>query len=154
MTKLLANNYLSLISRIILGLIFMTAGAEKISDPESFAVAIENYRLFPVITINLIALTLPWLEFVIGLFLIFGIYVKENVFIINVLLVLFIIFVLSAFLRGLDIECGCFGTRDGQKVGIYKILENMGLLLLGLQLLFFYKPSFSILNLHRKVESS
>ena len=38
--------------------------------------------------------------------------------------------VLAALLRGLDIECGCFGTADASRVGVVKVLENFGMLAL------------------------
>jgi len=41
---------------------------------------------------------------------------------------LFFLVVGAAVARGLDIECGCFGTADASHVGIAKLLENTGLL--------------------------
>lgn len=52
--------------------------------------------------------------------------------------------VLTAILRGLDIDCGCFGTSDGQKVGLLKIGENIGLIILSLYIFFFGNNSFSL----------
>ena len=146
MKKILENKYLLLASRIILGLVFIFAGAEKISDPDHFAAAISNYRIFPIFTLNLIAITLPWLEVVAGSFLLFGVSIKENSIIIGTLMLVFTMLVLIALLRGLDINCGCFGTHEAQKVGLLKILENIGLLLLSIYIYFFNNNSFSIEN--------
>ena len=41
------------------------------------------------------------------------------------LLVIFIVAIIISLFRGLDINCGCFGTVDGAKVGLQKILENI-----------------------------
>ena len=144
MRKLLSNKYLVLTSRIVLGIVFIFAGAEKIAGPDSFAVAISNYRIFPVFTLNIIAITLPWLEVVAGLLVIFGISIKENSAIIGTLMVAFTVMVFIALLRGLDIDCGCFGTFDAQKVGFQKILENVGLILLSFHVFFFNQNSFSL----------
>lgn len=144
MQKLLSNKYLLLVSRIILGIVFIFAGAEKIADPDHFAVAISNYKIFPVFSLNIIAITLPWLEVVAGILLLFGISIKENSAIIGTLMIIFTLMVLTALLRGLDIDCGCFGTSDGQQVGLLKIIENIGLILLSLHIFFFNKNSFSI----------
>jgi len=144
MKKILTNKYLLLFSRIILGLVFIFAGAEKISDPEQFAVAISNYRIFPVLTLNIISITLPWLEVFAGILLLFGISIKENSAIVGSLMIFFTVFVFAALLRGLDIDCGCFGTSDGQKVGLLKILENIGLIILSFHLYFFNQNSFSL----------
>ncbi|MBU2494817.1 MAG: DoxX family membrane protein [Bacteroidetes bacterium] len=146
MKDILRNKYLLLVSRIILALIFVFAGIEKISNPEQFAVSISNYRIFPVISLNIIAITLPWLEVITGVLLLFGVAVKENSAVIGTLMILFTVFVFTAMLRGLDIDCGCFATSDGQKVGLIKILENIGLILLSIHVYFFHHKLFSIEN--------
>jgi uncharacterized membrane protein YphA (DoxX/SURF4 family) len=48
MMAIINNKYLNLILRIILGLIFIFSGVEKISNPVEFAQSIENYRLLPI----------------------------------------------------------------------------------------------------------
>jgi hypothetical protein len=45
---------------------------------------------------------------------------------------LFVFVVAAAVARGLDIECGCFGTSDASRVGTAKLIENVGLLALAL----------------------
>jgi uncharacterized membrane protein YphA (DoxX/SURF4 family) len=135
LNKIFNNEFLLLAARIILGFVFLFAAVSKITEPESFAQAIANYKLLPDFLINISAVILPWIELCAGLFLLFGISVKENSAILSGLLVIFIASIFISILRGLDIECGCFGTVDGSKVGLQKILENVGLLLLGLILL-------------------
>jgi len=130
----LNNKYLLLAYRIFLGAFFIFSSIDKINDPESFAVSIENYRLFPVFIVNVIAITLPWIELVTGLLILMGIRVKENSFIINILLVTFNLLLIIALLRGLDIDCGCFGSAYSQKVGFLKISENFLLLFFGILL--------------------
>jgi uncharacterized membrane protein YphA (DoxX/SURF4 family) len=145
--KILSNKYLLLISRILLAGIFIVAGSLKISDPGGFGDAIENYRIFPTIMINLVAITLPWIELICGILLLLGIIVKENIIVINSLLLIFLVIIIAAVIRGLDIECGCFGTSDGAVVGIQKIIENFIMLLLGLQIYKFDKGDFSLNSL-------
>ncbi len=137
MTKILRNKFILLAAQFFIGLIFIIAGAQKIIDPNGFAESIINYRAFPLFSINIIAITLPWIEIVSGILLIFNKYIKENAFLISVLLVAFILLVISAVLRGLDFECGCFGTNDATRVGWFKVLENIGLLLLTGYIYFF-----------------
>ena len=72
--------------------------------------------------------------------------VKENSAILNGLLVIFIIAIIISLFRGLDINCGCFGTVDGAKVGLQKILENIGLLILGFVLIKFDSDFLSLVN--------
>ncbi len=132
MNKYIGNKYFIVLCQLSVALVFIFAGAEKINNAESFAAAISNYRILPDFTINLIAITLPWIEFISGLLLLFNVNVRENIAILNTLLFLFIVMVTIAVIRNLNIECGCFGARNGQKVGLLKIGENILLFLAGL----------------------
>jgi uncharacterized membrane protein YphA (DoxX/SURF4 family) len=135
MKNLFSNKYLLLVVRIVLGLIFIYAGAEKISDPEAFAVSISNYRLLPVTTLNFFAITLPWIELVTGLLILFGIAVKENSSIIFLMLLVFTITIVISLFRGLSIDCGCFGK--GSQIGLLKLGENILMLVVSLLLIVF-----------------
>lgn len=137
LNNILNNKFLLLAFRIFLGFIFIFASVTKVTDPEGFSLSIYNYKLMPDFIINFLAIAIPWIELVAGILLVFGITVKENSAILTGLLVVFIIVVAISLARGLDIDCGCFGTVDGSKVGIMKILENTGLLILGLILIKF-----------------
>lgn len=144
LNKLLNNKFLLLTIRLFLGFIFVFAAITKVTDPEAFSQAIYNYKLLPDFLINIPAIALPWIELVAGILLVFGISVKENSAIISGLLLVFIIAIGISLARGLDIDCGCFGTIDGSKVGLLKILENIGLLLLSLILMKFDSKYLSI----------
>jgi len=144
MNKLFNTKYLLVSIRIFLGLVFVFAAVTKVTEAETFAHAIANYKLLPNFLINFLAIILPWVELCGGILLVFGISVKENSTILSGLLFIFIIAILISLLRGLNIDCGCFGTADGTKVGIQKILENIGLLILGLILIKFDSTSFSL----------
>ncbi len=125
-------DYAIAFTRIYLALVFIISGLDKINDLSSFAQSIENYRILPISVINILAIILPWIELVTGVFLLVGIYIKENAFLIFSLLLIFTISIASAVLRNLDIDCGCQGTFDGQKVGILKIIENAALMIVSL----------------------
>ena len=138
MKKLFSNNYLLFIVRIVLGFIFIYAGAEKISDPEAFAISISNYRLLPIESLNFFAITLPWLELVAGVLIVFGIAIKENSTIICSMLLVFTIAIVISLFRGLSIDCGCFGK--GSQIGLLKLAENT-LMIIGSFLLILFGSS-------------
>lgn len=142
--KFLENKYLLLCIRVFLGFIFILAAITKVTDPNLFAQSIYNYKLLPDFTINFFAIAFPWIELVAGVLLIFGVSVKENSAILSSLLFVFIIAIIISVARGLDIDCGCFGTVDGAKVGLVKILENVGLLILGMILIKFDSKFLSL----------
>ena len=144
--KILSNQYLLLSFRIILGLIFIYSGTIKVINTSEFSNSIINYRLLPELVINFLAITLPWIELTAGLLLIFGISIKENALIITSLLIVFIIAIIISLFRGLDIDCGCFGTVSGTKLGLTKLLENCILLFMGIVLLVFDSIFFILKN--------
>ena len=144
--KFFNNKYFLFAIRILLGIVFIYAAISKTSEPEAFARSIENYKLIPMFLINILAITLPWIELCAGLLLIFGISVKENSFILSGLLAIFIIAITISLARGLNIDCGCFGTVGGAKVGIQKLLENFGLLFSGILLMKFGSGFLSLKN--------
>ena len=121
------NKYFIICMRLILGTVFLWASFDKILDPASFAKNISNYHVVPFGLENTIAIILPWLEFFIGTGLILGIMIDGSVMISSFLLLLFNVLIAQAILRGFNIECGC-GLKEGQMVGIEKILENFVLL--------------------------
>ena len=121
------NKYFIIFIRLILGAVFLWASFDKIIDPASFAKNISNYHVVPFGLENTVAVILPWLEFFIGTGMILGIMVNGSIIISSFLLILFNILIAQAILRGFNIECGC-GLKDGQIVGIEKILENFVIL--------------------------
>ena len=121
------NKYFIISLRLILGTVFLWASFDKILDPASFAKNISNYHVVPFGLENVIAIILPWLEFFIGTGLILGIMVDGSIMISSFLLLLFNILIAQAIIRGFNIECGC-GLKEGQMVGVGKILENFSLL--------------------------
>ncbi len=121
------HQYLIVVIRIVLGSVFLWASFDKIIDPAKFARSITNYHVFPYGIENTIAIVLPWLELFIGSGLILGVMVDGSIVITSVLLILFNLMIAQAILRGFNIECGC-GLKEGQLVGIEKILENFVLL--------------------------
>ena len=94
---------------IIIGLIFIYAGAVKVIDPVEFARDIDNYKMLPWQMSVGLALYLPWLEILCGIGLITRILFRGSVLIVTLLMALFIVATIIARTRGLDISCGCFG---------------------------------------------
>ena len=118
------DRYLIVITRIILGVVFLWASFGKILEPGDFARSISNYHIVPFGIENIVALILPWLELLIGMGLILGIMVDGSVQISAILLIMFILMIGQAILRGFNIECGC-GLKEGEMIGLNKILENI-----------------------------
>ena len=120
------------IVRIGLGGIILAAALAKIGDGSGFALQIHNFRLAPLWSENLIAMTLPWIELCTGLALVVGIRDRAAGALALVMMLVFTAAVGSAWARGLDFECGCFGKATASHIGANKFIENIGLTLLAL----------------------
>jgi putative oxidoreductase len=94
---------------LIVGGIFIYAGAIKVLDPVRFAIDIDNYKILPwTISVGL-AFYLPWLEMFSGLALIVRRLYLGGLSILTALVAVFLVATIAAKVRGLDITCGCFG---------------------------------------------
>ncbi len=96
---------------------------------------------------------LPWIEISAGLLLLFGVAVKENSLIISGMLIIFIIAIAISLARGLNIDCGCFGTANGSQLGSIKLFQNIGLLVIGI-ILIIYNSTFLSMNKIQQNESA
>lgn len=98
---------------LLLAGVFLYAGAIKAIAPDQLAVDISHYRLAPAWAIGPLAFYLPWIEIAAGLALLWRPLRRGGCLVIAVLLLVFIAATASAWLRGLDIRCGCFGAASG-----------------------------------------
>jgi uncharacterized membrane protein YphA (DoxX/SURF4 family) len=123
---------LLLAARLCLGGIFVYASIDKIFHPADFAVAVYNYQILPDGLVNLAAIFLPWLELLLGICLIAGVWLPGATMIANALLIAFTGALLFNLARGLDIDCGCFSTSSAAGVSnAWYILRDILFLAIG-----------------------
>ena len=99
---------IDLLARLILGFAFIYASIDKIIDPTLFSDTIDNYHITPKSLNNVIALVIPFVELILGLCLILGIYLRGATTLVAILLIWFIFIISQALFRGIDLHCGCF----------------------------------------------
>jgi putative oxidoreductase len=141
--------YLTLAARLFIGGLFVYASIHKIFDPTDFAASIRNYLVIPASWSNVVALTLPWVEIGAGLFLILGLQTKPSALLTTGMLTVFLAAIIHAYIIGLDIDCGCFGSAasSGGKIGIYHIVRDSGVFLISMLVLVFDRGDFGIMAL-------
>lgn len=123
MKALLKNFWVALILHWIVGGIFIYAGVAKIQNPQAFADSIASFRLLPSEFVNLLALFLPPFEITAGLLLVIGWQKRLAAFAILVLGIVFAFALSQALIRGLEVDCGCFGS--GQP-SVWKTWASLG----------------------------
>ncbi len=103
---------LVLVLRVVLGGILVVAGVSKIGHAAEFAAQIAGFRLLPQPVIAPLALVLPFLEIMIGGYLIAGLFTRAAAWAAVFLFAVFDGAIASAVIRGLTVSCGCFGPND------------------------------------------
>lgn len=98
--------------RIVLGAIFVVAGASKVGHADMFAAQIAGFRILPQVLIAPLALGLPFLEIMLGGYLILGLFTRASAWVAVGLLAAFDLAIASAVVRGMSVSCGCFGPND------------------------------------------
>jgi len=120
------RNGWKLIVRLALGGLLLYASVGKVTHAEVFATALSNYRMLPSEMIFLGSLAMPWLELLIGLLLITGIWKSTSAFMTAVLFLVFTLAVAQAMVRGIDISCGCFDlTSSEDRIGALTLIRNL-----------------------------
>ena len=141
---------LPFIFRLILGVVFIYASYDKILNPAGFSDNIHNFHLTPPAVENLAALIIPWLELIVGVFLIFGVFLEGSTSITIGLLTFFIFILSQAVFRGIDVHCGCFKTEADAGVTDLRmeLIKRIGedFVLLSMAVIIKLKDKFSLLN--------
>jgi hypothetical protein len=120
---------------LALTVIFIYAGVEKIRDPLQFADSIAAFAILPAALINLLALSLPSFEVACGVLLLWSSTRRVGALAVAVISVVFFAALLSALLRGLTLDCGCFGIgapsrpRMWLELGLDVVLAGASLLI-------------------------
>lgn len=135
------RHLLLLTVRVVLGAIFIVAGALKIGDPIAFADSIWAFQLVPNAVIAPMALMLPIFEIAAGALLILGIVRGTAALAILILSAVFTAAIASALARGLTLDCGCFGQGAPTVSGMWLDLARDLLLLAGAALVYFLPQS-------------
>jgi cobalt-zinc-cadmium efflux system protein len=128
------------VASIGLGAVFIYASLDKIARPLDFARIIYRYQLagpsaaLGVVPANTLAVVLPWLEAVIGVLLVTGLWRREAAAITGGLLVVFLVAVGYVLWQGIDVgHCGCFTVGgEGRSAGWTLIAGDLGLLAVAL----------------------
>ncbi len=148
--ELISNKYLTLAMRLLLGTVFCYAAIDKIVHIDQFARLIYYYHILPGWAINIMAIFMPMAEMVAGLALIFGVWPRGAAALIGAMLVIFLVALTIVYLRGIDINCGCFSTSArGKSSAMNLILRDIPLLLACIQIFCFGKDFLSLHKLRR-----
>ena len=112
--------------------------------PQALADAIVGFDIIPESIALEAAIMLIWLELICGTFMLLGLWARATVIVITGMLTLFEIGLISVVVRGIEVNCGCFGQFSEMQVGWNTIIRNLVQLVFCALLLYYGSWKYSL----------
>jgi uncharacterized membrane protein YphA (DoxX/SURF4 family) len=139
------------LARLVVGGVWLYAGALKLPHPDTSVSAVRAYQLLPTDLAETVGHVLPMLEIVVGGCLVLGVLVRFTGALSALMQLAFIIGIISVWSRGIAINCGCFGNGGADPDAFSKypweIARDTGLLALSLLLVWRPRTPVAVDNL-------
>jgi uncharacterized membrane protein YphA (DoxX/SURF4 family) len=127
------------VARVGLGVVLVVAGWLKISSPDDAVRAVQAYQILPQGLTHAFGYGLPLAEILLGVLLVLGLGTRWAALGAGLLMAVFIGGVISVWVRGLSIDCGCFGAGGAADVGagdyLAELARDLGFLVLAVWLI-------------------
>jgi len=105
----LRRTYLTVILRLLVGGTFVFSSVTKLPEHSQFVDVVDSYHILPHSLATAYAVALPWVELVIGAYLVLGILIRPSSVVAVLMATSFVVANVSGIFRG-DEYCGsCFG---------------------------------------------
>ncbi len=142
------RGWIGLGCRLVLGVVLIVAGALKVTDLDQSVLAVRGYQVMPYDLAVVVGYALPPLEIIVGLLLVVGLFTRWAGLLGALLMAAFIVGIAQAWIRGLTIDCGCFGgggqvAENETKYGL-EMLRDLALMAMGLFLVAFPRTPFAL----------
>ncbi len=128
------SRWAGLVARVVVGAVWVVAGALKIPDPAESVRAVRAYQLLPESIVPTVGHALPLVEIAVGSLLLAGVLTRGAAILSALLFAAFIFGISWAWAKGLQIDCGCFGgggfDEDAAEEYPWEIARDAGLFLL------------------------
>ena len=113
------------------GIVFIWAGWVKALEPATFLTSVRGFRILGDPYEAWLALGLPWLEIFAGLAVLTGWLRRGGLLLLNASLLIFAAVLISAWVRDLDVNCGCFGRGSVKTTIVDGLIRDFILLGVG-----------------------
>lgn len=107
-----AWGWLGMLTRLLLGGLFIFAATVKLRNPILFRQGVDAFQILPKHLSVLAAYAVPCTELVAGVLLVIGLWARSAALVIGTMLLVFIAAMLSVLYRGIDAHCSCFGKFE------------------------------------------
>ena len=109
--------------RIAVGGMFIYSSLPKIRHPYDFLFSVYSYELAGPKLGMFVAMTLPWLEVLVGICLVGGVFISGALLVSAGMAAMFTFVLGSALYHKLAITCGCFGASSTEIIGLSTVLR-------------------------------
>jgi uncharacterized membrane protein YphA (DoxX/SURF4 family) len=124
-----------LTARLVPAAVLLWAGLAKAFATQESILAVSAYDVLPDRLVRPVAAVLPWIEIGVAVLLVLGLFVRFAGIATAALAGTFILAMAQAKVRGLAIDCGCFGGGGpGDGVSWWDIARDVPILLAGVYL--------------------
>ena len=124
-------DWIPLTASIVVGAVFLVAGASKIAAGAEWPAQARELGA-PAITIPLV----PWVEVVIGAFLVVQVARQAAALAAAAMLVVFTVLIVMQLAQGRRPPCACFGAWSVKPLGVGHVVRNVALVALSALALF------------------
>ncbi|MFE0590518.1 MauE/DoxX family redox-associated membrane protein [Micromonospora echinospora] len=145
----LLRPWLAVAARLGLAAVWFAAGGSKVGDLAGSGRAVSAYQVMPYDLAMVVGAALPFVELALGVLLLVGLATRLAAGVSAALLVVFVAGIVSAWTRGLAIDCGCFGGGGELAAGqspayLPEIVRDLGFLALAGFLLIWPRTPVSV----------
>jgi uncharacterized membrane protein YphA (DoxX/SURF4 family) len=125
--------WIGLLARLLVGGVMLVAGISKFPDPAANVRQVRAFDILPEAVVPTVGHALPTVEIIVGTALVLGLLTRLFAVISGLFFIAFIIGISAAWARGLEINCGCFGSQgvpaNPQRQYAIDIARDIGLLI-------------------------
>jgi len=145
------KHWIGVLARLIVGVVDVWAGVVKFPDPAANVRQVRAFQILPEAVVPTVGHALPTVEILIGAMLILGLLTRTFAVLAGIFFVAFIIGIASAWARGLEINCGCFGSHgvpaDPHRQYAVDIARDLGLVICAVWLVVWPRTRLALDNL-------
>jgi uncharacterized membrane protein YphA (DoxX/SURF4 family) len=98
-----------LVLRLVTAGLFIWAASVKLANPVKFLFSIKGFEVLPEHMLEPLTFMVPWIELVCAAALLLGFWARPAAIVIGGMLLVFVGAILSVLIRGMSVDCGCFG---------------------------------------------
>jgi uncharacterized membrane protein YphA (DoxX/SURF4 family) len=133
------------IARLLLGALLLVAGILKAHDgPTATASTIAGFRILPATIVAPLGVALPYLEILIGGYLVVGLFTRIVAAVAAFQFVVFAIAVGSLVVRHISANCGCFGSGVNTPPSWGHVASDLALALFALAIARYAPGAFAL----------